>query len=261
MKRNLKVLALIPVFALAACANLGKEVDEQAAQAYTLEMAKVEEPKNMTFSIEMSGSQKEDGKSVSYKVVIKTKKAENGDVYTYVLEKQANAQVKVEYYQVKNAKYEEVTYVSTSVSGQATVKQAYTKKDNAAYETLIEDAEEEFGEIAASYNELLSTPENALQLMEGDTENITMKYYSNGEKNLSIKASMRNGKPSSQEESEYAVSGDFLATYNDYRFASISSTSKSNLGSVSVIKASASYGKVSIGLPSGWEKALATLSV
>lgn len=252
MKRNLKVLVLLPIFALAACGGLGKEADAQAVAKYQEEMAKVEEAKNITFSVEMNGKTGADHQAT--KAAYKMKQAENGDLYYYTYQKQGKTEAKMELYQVKNEKYEEVTYIKI-VSGGQSAALAYAKKDNATYDDSIADYVTSAGMAPAMFYMMLASPEGALELMEADEENMEFKYYSTGEKNLSVKAEVKNGQPV-EDEDEYATSGSMTITYNDYRFSSVSISSKTNLGNSASVSGSASYGKVSIGLPSGWEKAI-----
>lgn len=253
MKKLLKTLLFIPVIALSACGeNLGKEADAQAAQQYQAQMAAVEEAKNVTFSMTMSGTG--GPQKIATSGTYKMKQAENGDVY-YYLNAKSQVSYKIEIYRVKNEKYEEVTYVKVAQAGQSYTL-AYGKKDNALYEEQIEDylmtAELATGVFYAAF----ASPDAALDYLDGDENNTTVTYYSNGEKNLSIKAVLKDGQPENEDDEEYSVSGQLVATYNDYRFASASVSSTSNLGNKSSAKLSASYGKVSISLPSGWENLL-----
>ena len=252
MKQSLKLLVLVPIFALVACENLGKEADAETIAKYQAGMATVQSPANITFSVKMSGKTGQNHEAIVSEY--KMKKAENGDVYYYSYSKQGKDEGKAEVYRVQNEKYEEVTYIKSLSEGKEAVL-VYVKKDNDDYSTQTSTYVLSAGIAPAMFYEMLADPEEAADLMNADADGVEYKYYSNGEKNLSVKATVKEMQPDEDEE-EYAKSGSMTITYNDYLLSSFSASSKSNLGNNSTASGKASYGKVSISLPSGWEKAI-----
>ena len=258
MKNVLKMMLFVPVIALASCAgvNLGEEVNEEAVTAYKAEMAKKEEVKSYTFKLDMSG--KSDGQSVVSK--FEMRKAENGDAYYKVYVKEGSAVSNVEMYQVANEQYEEVSYIISTSQGKKT-EMALAKKDNESYEETLEI----YSIMTLLPNTLyqeFSTIEGVTDYAEDELEGASFetKFYSKGEGNLSVKATIKDAKPEEGED-EYAKDGEFIATFENYRFSSITIKSVTNKGNKGSGKASASYEKVSVSLPKGWEKNLTTLSL
>ena len=253
MKQNFKVLVLLPIVALTACANLGKEVDEKAVADYKAELAKQEEPKCLSFTMNLSGTTGKD-KQAS-KSNYKMKQNAEGDKYFYTYSKNGDSESKVEVYQVKNEQYEEVTWIDySSEAGKLTI--AYAKKDNTRYNELTSEYVTSAGMAPSLFYLMVASPDGAGEMLEADEENAETKFYSNGEANLSMKITLKKAQEDPEEE-EWAVSGNLTITYNNYRFASLDMSAKTNLGNSQSGKASASYDAVSLSLPSGWEKVLA----
>ena len=108
----------------------------------------------------------------------------------------------------------------------------------------------------------------AKELLDEDGTESTITYYSTGEKNLTLKKVIKEASNSSSKEpaassseeekdEENPISGNVVITYNNYLLSSFNATTTSNLGNKQKIDGAASYGKLTISLPSGWEKVLA----
>ena len=135
-----------------------------------------------------------------------------------------------------------------------------TKKDNASYSKEASNYQMEAGLVSALFYAVASSPDDLKELVDDVEEYTETKYYSTGEKNLSVKITVnvpKEGQEKLEQEDpdeEFPVSGTVTATYNDFKLKSINENVTTNLGNKGTLKGNASYNKFSISLPSGWEQ-------
>ena len=255
--KKAKLFVLIPaLFALTAC-GLGKEVDEQAAKDYEAKMA--EEPitsqDSVNFNLTTNGTQGKDKvkSSAEYKMKINNK---TGNSYFYASSEQDGKKSFFEAYVCKDETYEEVTWVKYLDNNTETTV-AYTKKGNeivytTVAATLVTSAS--FGPVG--FYTMFSVPTAVVEGADFEEENAKVQYYSNGEKNLSVKVTVSEPKEAPEDEEEYATSGSITAVYDIYLLKSFEVSAKTNLGNSATMKASASYGEAKVSLPKDWEKVI-----
>lgn len=255
--KKVKLFALIPtIFALTAC-GLGKEVDEQAAKDYQAKMAEepLDKEDSINFSSTANGTQGEDKVkfSAEYKMKINNK---TGNSYYYASSKQGDKKSFFEAYVCKDETYEEVTWVKY-LSNNTETTAAYTKKDNElAYTTVAEVLVTSASLGPIGFYTMFSIPTAITESADFDEENAKVQYYSNGEKNLSVKVTVNKPKETPKDEEEYATSGSVTVVYDNYLLKSFEVSAKTNLGNTTTMKASASYGEAKISLPKDWEKVI-----
>lgn len=257
MKKYLKGLFLIPTLLLASC-GLGKEITEEESKEISKNIAaETAKQKDIAFELSMSGTSGESKAKVNQDY--KMKLAENGDKYYYALQELGENKSFFEVYQVANETYDEVTWVKYLSEGEE-VTAAYAKKGNevvyeASVATLVASAS--FG--PGAFYMMFSSPEMFVSdYVDSQSENATIKYYSNGEKNLSIKVTVKNAeKPEDSEEGdEWVKEGSFTVTYDNNLLKSLEVSSTTNLGNKANGKGKASYDAQKISLPKGWEDLL-----
>jgi len=257
MKKYLKGLFLIPTLLLASC-GLGKEITEEESKEISKNIAaEAAKQKDVAFELSMSGTNGKNKEKTNLEY--KMKLAENGDKYYYAFQEQGENKAFFEVYQVANETYDEVTWVKYLSEGKE-VTAAYAKKGNEiTYEASVATfvASASFG--PGAFYMMFSSPEIFVSdYVDSQSENATIKYYSNGEKNLSIKATVKNEeKPEdSGDGDEWVKEGSFLVTYDNNLLKSLEVSSTTNLGNKATGKGKASYGAQKISLPKGWEDLL-----
>lgn len=258
MKKYLKGLFLIPTLLLASCGGLGKEITEEESKEISENIAEeAANQKDIAFELSMGGTSGESKVKVNQEY--KMKLAENGDKYYYALQEEGENKSFFEVYQVANETYDEVTWVKYLSEGKE-LTAAYAKKGNElVYEASVVTfvASASFG--PGAFYAMFSSPDVFVSdYVDAQSENATIKFYSTGEKNLSIKVTVKNEqKPEdSEDDDDWVKEGNFTVTYDNNLLKSFEISSTTNLGNKATGKGKASYGAQKISLPKGWEDLL-----
>lgn len=264
MNRIIKALVFIPIIALSSCSFLGKEVNEDFANKYEEKITDMDDIETITFKLDFSGTKGGSKSQSKGKYILKKDKDDNK--YFYVDGNDEGEREFIELYQVNNETYEEVTWVKYLEDGKEKTA-CYAKKDNADYNKQTSDFTMTAALAPSLIYALCSSPSSVVKdLLDSDDAESIITYYSTGEKNLSVKkvikpaskdGSSSESTSSSEEDDDEPNSGTAVITYNNYLLSSINVSASSDKGTKQKITGSASYGKVTVSLPSGWEKLLA----
>ena len=89
---------------------------------------------------------------------------------------------------------------------------------------------------------------------DGITYKTEVNYYSTGEKNLTIEAGRKATSQNIPEDKETATEMKYTITYDNLLFKNAVITGKTNYGNKTEIKSKLDMKKLTVELPSGWEK-------
>jgi len=241
------LLLLIPFVGLSSCATQ-KEITLDEANAIASQISqKAENIDSYTFNATNKGAMGKGKDKIEIDLSYTIEKCKNG-LYSYFKGHEGNKSYDIEFYQVKNAKYEEVKLVRYFHESQNEyVRKVSLKKDNPDYDkAFYELAAYRPQEVCSFYISpyVLSQP-----LDEGDT----IKCYSSKDGELTINLKSANKNP--ETDTETTVKGDFTYHYKDYRFESMESNSVSNYDNNWSTRAKMEYkDNINVELPSDWEK-------
>ena len=249
---KLKILCLLPVLALAACGGKGGEVtEEKAKEIATNVSAETAKVKSLDFTCELSMYDAE--KKESTKSNYEYKFNEKGELFASSSGQgsQANEKSGAEFYLVKDEEYEEVMFyhVWDKVSGESYT--VYTKKGNeityaAMSATLSTTA---ILSVSAIY-EGVNNPLLIIADAKSD-DTIENKYYSSGDKNLTIEVTAKAG---ASDEDGKIKSGSATYTYDNNLLSEFKSDAEYENGNKMNIKGNAKYASTyKISLPSDWK--------
>ena len=264
MKNRFLTLLVIPAMLLVGCK--GAKISEEKASELAKKISEnTESLSNSSFemSVTMKGAE---GKG--------EEKVESNVSYTLTQDKEENMKLKVKGYEgeekydfviyiVKNKTYDTVAYIKEyNVETKEYSERVYTKA-----------TDEDYSEQTASYSMIALVPAfmvagfaDPITLMESDDfkvgeevdDGITYKtevnYYSTGEKNLTIEANRKATSQNIPEDKETATEMKYTLTYDNLLFKKAVITGKSNYGNKTDVKSSLDIKKLTVELPSGWEK-------
>ena len=263
MKNRFLSLLIIPAMLLVGCKG-AKISEEKASELAKKINENTESLSNSSFemSVTMKGAE---GKG--------EEKVESNVSYTLTQDKEENMKLKVKGYEgeekydfviyiVKNKTYDTVAYIKEyNVETKEYSERVYTKA-----------TDEDYSEQTAGYSMIALVPvmmvagfADPVTLMESDDfkvgeevdDGVTYKtdvnYYSTGEKNLTIEAS-RKATAGVPEDKETATEMKYTITYDNLLFKNAVITGKSNYGNKTEIKSKLEMKKLTVELPSGWEK-------
>lgn len=255
-----KILMFSALFALTACGGgKGAEVDQAKAKEVAKNIStETKNVKNLEFTMEMSMYDAEDKDTSISKYTYRFN--DNGEIYANVYGSDSDGRSDVSFYQVKNDEYEEVIYYHTlshtnkdNKDDESTV--CYGKKGN---ETVYATVSASVGTSAIMSVNAVYTASNDPLVILSDAEKeadagYVVKYYSSGDKNLTIEVKYDGSKVSSSSEEENVKSAVATYTYTNGLFSKLEYSTEYTNGNKMSAKAEAKYGSVKISLPNGWK--------
>ena len=257
--KKLKFLFLAPaVFAMVACGGIGKEVTVEKAKELAKGMKDVEQPKDYEAVIEMKTYDAEDKSNTVAKYTLK--KNANDEFYAAINgentggegESAYNYKTDVEVYYVNNDTYDNVLYMKNNdeedKEDQITV--VVKKGNEAAFAQSYGYVQMEMSELSMYLTtaEYLETAIEAAEEQAKADENITVKYYSKGDKNLTIKETMK------ESDDEDAYYGETSVTYDKGLLVESKTKVQSKAGDKMEMNITVKYPKsVKVELPKDWE--------
>lgn len=257
MKKSL-LLLLMPALLLSACnkENLGKEVTNQADVIVLID--NINRSSIDIKNYEMNGKQvttsfdKDSNKNVKSTITYNYLANENDELYLKTDNVQGDSKTSAELYLVNNEQYELVFYMDL-FDGE---KHEYTVLG-------YEGHEEEFAFLQfyfympLSHYQMFINPigvSSALPVESRAGYDVTTKYYSKNDKNLTVKLDYTFTGDSSKFVEETAIQGSYTAKYDEGHFKNAKVALVSNKGSKSNTDCSLKVkDKFSIDLPKGWE--------
>ena len=257
--KNKKLFFLLPIVALTACSTLGKEISKEDAleKAEAIEEQLAEDTEiNREMRLAMSTDQGKGEEKVSSSGSYLLKTNSDNEYYCKMegKTKQNGEETKeaAEFYLVNNEEYEQVCWAKVyDASKKEYVTAAYTKKDNASFNSIVSQLESNLL-VPAIYLLTFSYPTSLIESYE-KSEDYKVTYYSTGEKNLSIKVNVNVDAEDDENESIVSMVGTF--TYDNNRFTKSDVNATSSFGNKQSVKMSVSYkNSLKFTLPSGWEK-------
>ena len=257
-----KILMFAALFALTACgggAAKGQEVEAKKAKEVANNIATTsKDVKTVEFSMEMTDYDAEEKKTSNSTYTYKL--AENGDIYCATYGSGVNSDGKpssssTALHVVKNDKYDEVfCFTSKSSSSTEDTMMVYGKKGN---ETIYATMTASIGAatITMTQTMYLSFTSPAELIDEAEAEKLSgydVKYYSSGDKNLTIDIKVSRETKVSEEDDTKTVTASYV--YNNGLFSSFEMSAEYFSGDKMDQKCSAKYSGVKIpDLPDGWE--------
>ena len=254
MKTKFALLLIAPALLLASCGS-SKENEVSAEEAKTIETniaAKTRDIKNYVFTVDSNSTSYDEDldKNVTTKGQMELTVNENGEVYLHSKATSDTTTI-MDFYLANDETYTKVMYTSYDYGD--------GEKDIECYGYVGHELEFGFSSLIyalpASYLELFKNPFTFEAEVTGkDDYEISKKYYSSGDDNLTIKVETKYTGDKSPLAEETAVEGSYEVKYVDGYFKSLSSSATSNKGNKSTLKFDlAVKDKVSITLPSGWK--------
>ena len=258
--KNLKVLMLLPIFALTACGGAkGAEVDDAKAKEVAKNISTAQKDvKTLDFSMEMTiyDAEKKSSETSTYAY----KFNENGDVYVGTSGSSSEGSSSSAYYRVKNDKYEEVIYYTTTSknTGDAQAVETtacYGKKGNEVIYTTISAS---IGSASVMTVETVYSATDPVSMITQASlekeEGYDVKYYSSGDKNLTIEIKVDGSKAKSSEDEDPIKTASATYVYENGLFAKATVSTEYTSGDKMDSKYEAKYSGVKISLPDGWEE-------
>lgn len=252
-----KILMFAALFALTACGGgKGAEVDEAKAKEVAKNIStETKAVKNLDFEMELITTDVDknvDKSTYSYKL------SENGDLFAGATGSSKDGNANSQLYRVKNDEYEEVLYyhtfnhdAKTNKDDESTV--CYGKKGN---ETVYTTMSASIGTAAIMSVEMVysSVADPSVVLAEAaKDQSYDVKYYSSGDKNLTIELKFNGQKGSSDADEDPIKSATATYTYSNGLLAKFEASSEYDSGEKMTQKAEAKYSNVKISLPDGWK--------
>lgn len=257
MKTKLPLLFLLPALLMTACGGSG--LSEEESNKLKAEISeKSEDLENFEFVLDTDGVSydEETKKNVPSKMHIVYRVNEDDERYMKSTSTQDGVTMESSVYLVNNQEYQQILYVDEYDEEQKkNVPVCYGYEGN---EMTFELASFQFM-LPEVYMGMFVDPANLAEIGastgEGDEDfNISTKYTSSGEGNLTVEINAKAKKDISKDEEEQSVSANYKVEYKNYYFSSASVTAKSNKGNTSKVKASLEIkSKFAIELPKGWE--------
>lgn len=257
MKKT-KLLFLIPaLFSITAC-GLGQEVKPERAEEIADNMAKMESPKNM----EMKISGTETLNKETYKIDYHFKVNEDKEIYGKMNLTGSNEEdnVKCEVYLVNNEEYGKVAYAKMyDYESKKDLVEVITYKDHmATFDSEIAPLLDQVEDLSDSYymdaGDLKSTIASYNAQSEAD-DTISVKYYSKGDNNLSIKVTYTGDKYSTN-----PTSGSTTITFDKGYLTALDMSMKTERLDTNYeikLKAAINYpSSLKISLPNDWKNYL-----
>ena len=263
MKNRFLSLLIIPAILLVGCkgAKISEEKANELAKKIN-EYTESLEKASFEMSVIMKGTE---GKG--------SEKEESNVTYTLTQDKDENMKLKAKGYDgeekydfviyiVKNETYDTVAYIKEyDVETKQYSEHVYTKATDLDYS----DKTSPYTIVALVPALFVAGFADPVTLMESDDfkageevdDEITYKtevnYYSAGEKNLTIEAN-RKATAGVTDDKETATDMKYTITYDNLLFKNAVITGKTNYGNKTEIKSKLEMKKLSVELPSGWEK-------
>ena len=257
MKTKLPLLFLLPALLMTACGGSGLS-EEESNKLKAQISEKSENIENFEFVLDTDGVSydEETKKNVPSKMHIVYRVNEDDERYMKSTSTQDGVTMESSVYLVNNQEYQQILYVDEYDEEQKkNVPVCYGYEGN---EMTFELASFQFM-LPEVYMGMFVDPANLAETGastgEGDEDfNISTKYTSSGEGNLTVEINAKAKKDISKDEEEQSVSANYKVEYKNYYFSSASVTAKSNKGNTSKVKASLEIkSKFAIELPKGWE--------
>lgn len=257
MKKT-RLLLLIPaLFSITAC-GLGSEIKAEKAEEIAENMAEMDPPENI--EMKFSGSETNDNEKIKFEYVYK----QNADNEIYakinVTGSDSDDNVKGECYLVNNDEYGKVAYAKMyDYSAKKDVVEVITYKNNASvFDSEIAPILDMVTEVPQSYYIDADELKLAIASYEAQAKTddlLTVKYYSKGDNNLTIKATYKGSKTSTT-----PMNGTITITFDKGYLTSYSASIKYYLTDKTYstdFKGTVTYPKsLKISLPSDWENYL-----
>lgn len=251
MKAKRVLFLAIPAMLLTSCGN-GAEITDskELADKAAAIAAKQKEVKNFKFvmDIDSNSYNEEAKKNVNTKTKMAYEQNEEGDIKLHSEGTSDGKTTTSDFYLVNNDKYQQVLYID-DFDGSKHDIQVYGYEGN---EFTFSFAALYYA-IPEAYMSAFSDPTTLIASVdEGEEEGAVVKYYSTGDGNLTIEATVTESSVDTSEET--AVSTKEVIKYDNYLLKSASVESKSNKGNTSKMNFSLEVkDKFAITLPSGWE--------
>ena len=252
--KKFRFLFLVPaLFSMVAC-GLGKEVKADKAKEIAQGMKDTKMPDAYEVTIDMKEYDAEDKETATSKYVLK----KNGDEFFGSIKSEVKGgeddgyKYEAEVYKVKNDKYDEVLYTKYYDDDEKKDQiSVVVKKDNVVnYGLAVASADAEIASLTV-YLTSADQLEAAIDLAEkqaADDENIEVKYYSKGDKNLTIKETMK------ESDKENAQWGESTITFDKGLLTESKTKLTNKAGDTLEMNITVKYpNSVKISLPSGWE--------
>ena len=263
MKTKLSILMMLPALMLASCGN-GNEIkdEEKIKELKTSISAKVKDIKNYELKVESDSSSydKESEKNISSKTTLTYLTNENDESFLKTTATTDGVKSEAEVYLVNNETYQKVLYTSTyNADTEKNDVLVYGYEGNEitfafvdfyfimpmTYFSLFVDP------AVLDFDALVASDEMVAAAHEYETN---VKYYSKGDGNLTIKADLKVKGEVDKDAAEYAVSGTYTVSYDNYYLKSVHVDSKSNKDNKSTTDITLTVkSEVKIELPKGWE--------
>ena len=251
--KKLKFLFLVPaLFSMVAC-GLGKEVNADKAKEIAKGMKDVKQPDNFEAKLNMTSYDAEDKTTTSANYDLK----KNGDGELYAALKTETKgdgesfAMDLEVYYVKNEKYDEVVYMKDNNADEKDKINVVVKKGNELeFAAAFGEIQSEVASLSVymTFADALEEAIESAELEAKANENVEVKYYSNGNQNLTIKETMK------ESDDEIGMSGESTITFDKGLLQSTETKMSNKAGDKMELKLTMKYpNSVKISLPSGWE--------
>ena len=264
-----KLLILLPIIALSSC-GLGREVKAEDAAIKAAAMEKAASKDDDEYGVELEMKYKSvdtrNGEKVNTSVTYSLAASTKNDLHVRLTGTVMGKKQAVDYYEVANDKYGLVVYAKGNID-----EDHPDNVDTVAYsvakpETGFIDL---FGYAEMIYNEQFSlyySPTVTLGMLSSeemaswaDKNDIKVGYYSSGDKNLSILATVKLKTLEGAQDNE-TKSRRIQVTYDENRLSEIEYKTEEVDGDYMSIKLKAVYKKgLRVFLPSGYEKQIIPL--
>lgn len=253
--KKFRFLFLVPaIFSMVAC-GMGKEINADKAKEIAKGMKDVKQPEDYEATIKMVSYDAED--KTNTKAEYSLKKNSAGEFYAAIKtettgDKEDNYDMDVAVYLVNNDKYDQVVYMKSydNKDKKDNIEVIVKKGNELEYAQAFAEIQAEIGSLTLylSGADQLESIIDAAEKEAKDNDNVTVKYYSNGSQNLSIKEIAK------ETDDKDAQFGESTITFDKGLLVSSETKMESKAGDKLEMSIKVTYpSSVKISLPSGWE--------